>query len=101
MSNAGSSVNVGGAVLSRRQFVKSGGTLVVGVGFASSSAVSPLVEAQRGGRNTPDPARASSWFTINADNTMVLHTGSVDFGQSSTTTAFKQIVAEELNFPYD
>src|SRR5262245_59649710 len=32
---------------------------------------------------------------------MVLRTGKVDFGQSTAHTAYKQIVAEELNVPFE
>ena len=52
-------------------------------------------------RNSLDPAQASSWFEIHADNTMVLRTGKVDFGQTTAHTAYKQIVAEELNVPFE
>jgi CO/xanthine dehydrogenase Mo-binding subunit len=96
-------MNVYGARLSRRQFVKSGGALIVGVRLIGSDLLQTGAAAAEviGGKNTPDPAKVSSWFEIHADNTMVLHTGSCDFGQSSATTAFKQIVADELNFPYE
>ena len=52
-------------------------------------------------KHSLDPALASSWFEIHADNTMVLRTGKVDFGQTTAHTAYKQIVAEELNVPFE
>ena len=90
------------AVLSRRQFVKSGGVLIVGVGVVGPEFLTTPVAAGQApvGKNTPDPTLVSSWFEIHADNTLVIHTGCCDFGQSSVTTAFKQLVAEELHFPY-
>ena len=57
--------------------------------------------AGRGRSNSLDAALASSWFEIHADNTMVLRTGKVDFGQTTAHTAYKQIVAEELNVPFE
>src|SRR5262249_47683443 len=100
---AKTSTNVFGASLSRRHFVKTGGTLIVGMAALGPELLkAPLEGAAKDlPRNTPNAALASSWFEIRADNTMVLHTGKCDFGQSTVTTAYKQIVAEELNFPYD
>ena len=43
----------------------------------------------------------SSWFEIHADNTILIRTGKVDFGQSTAHTAYKQIVAEELNVAFE
>src|SRR6516165_11495907 len=94
-------VNVYGATLSRRQFVKAGGALVVGV-----SLVGP--EVLKGGRpkaammkNTLDPTIVSSWIEIHPDNTVLIRTGKNDFGQGSTFTAYRQIVAEELSAPFE
>ena len=98
------SVDVCGAALSRRQFVKTGGTLIVGIAALGPELLGAARQAANGAslpKNTPNASLASSWFEIHADNTMVLHTGKSDFGQSSVTTAYKQIVAEELNFPYE
>ena len=102
MATTMKSVDVYGAALSRRQFVKTGGALIVGVAaFGPELLRKPLQAEGAVTRNTPDPSLASSWFEIHADNTMVLHTGKCDFGQSTVTTAYKQIVAEELNFPVE
>ena len=32
---------------------------------------------------------------------MLIRTGKVDFGQSTAHTAYKQLVAEEMNLPYE
>ena len=97
------SVDICGARLTWRQFVKTGGTLIVGLTTLGPELLKRPLEATAATlpRNTPNPALVSSWFEIHADNTMVIHTGKNDFGQSTVTTAYKQIVAEELNFPYD
>jgi CO/xanthine dehydrogenase Mo-binding subunit len=97
------SIDVYGATLSRRQFVTRGGALIVGFSLVGPELLKKSIEASAGspGRNSMDPKLASSWFEIHADNTMLLRTGKCDFGQSSVTTAYKQIVAEELDFPID
>jgi len=88
------------ATLSRRQFVKTGGALFVGFGLVGRN-LFDAPAAAAGSRNSLDAALASSWFEIRADNTMVLRTGKVDFGQTTAHTAYKQIVAEELNVPFE
>ena len=88
------------ATLSRRQFVKTGGALFVGFGLAGRN-IFDGPAAAAGSKNSLDAALASSWFEIHADNTMVLRTGKVDFGQTTAHTAYKQIVAEELNVPFE
>jgi len=90
-----------GATLSRRQFVKSGGALFVGFGLVGRNMFDVPAAAAAGSKNSLDAALASSWFEIHADNTMVLRTGKVDFGQTTAHTAYKQIVAEELNVPFE
>ena len=52
-------------------------------------------------RNTLDPTLPSSWIEIHPDNTVLIRTGKSDFGQGSTFTAYRQIVAEELSVPFE
>src|SRR5215471_3617200 len=94
------------ATLSRRQFVKTGGALVVGVTFVGPS----LLKAQdfqlpkvTGApyKNTLDPTLANSWIEIHPDNTVLIRTGKSDFGQGTTFTAYRQIVADELSVPFE
>ena len=70
------------ATLSRRQFVKTGGVLFVGFGLVGRN-VFDASAAAAGSRNSLDAALASSWFEIHADNTILMRTGKVDFGQST------------------
>jgi len=87
------SVTVFGAALTRRHFVKVGGALFVGFG---------LVRAMPAGtKNSLDPTFPGSWIEIHPDNAILIRTGKTDFGQGSTFTAYKQIVAEELSAPFD
>src|ERR1700745_3995111 len=92
--------------LSRRQFVKTGGALVVGVAFVGPS----LLKAQgfqppkvTGApyKNTLDPTVLGSWIEIHPDNTVLIRTGKSDFGQGTTFTAYRQIVADELSVPLE
>ncbi len=88
------------ATLTRRQFVKTGGALFVGFGLVGAGAWKNPVEAVGDG-HTLDPKLPASWIEIHADNTILIRTGKTDFGQSTVTTAYKQIVAEELYAPFE
>src|SRR5262245_32893900 len=92
--------NVHGATLTRRQFVKTGGALIVGFSFAGRSIWERPAQAAAS-KNSLDATLSSSWFEIHADNTILMRTGKVDFGQSTAHTAYKQLVAEELNVTFD
>jgi CO/xanthine dehydrogenase Mo-binding subunit len=87
-----------GATLTRRQLVKTGGALFVG--FAYSGVSKSLLKAAVP-KNTLDPTLPGSWIEIHPDNTILIRTGKSDFGQSTTFTAYRQIVAEELNAPFE
>ncbi len=94
-------VNVFGATLSRRQFVKTGGALVVGFSLVGTEllkgeSAKPVVL-----KNSLDPALPSSWIEIHPDNTVLIRTGKNDFGQGTTFTAYRQIVADELSVPFE
>ena len=93
-------VNVFGASLTRRQLVKAGGALFVGFGFVGAGVGSKLAKAATT-RNTLDPTLPSSWIEIHPDNTILIRTGKSDFGQGTTFTAYRQIVAEELSAPFE
>jgi nicotinate dehydrogenase subunit B len=90
-----------GPTLSRRQFVKAGGALVVGFGvvgptFLKADAAKPVTL-----KNSLDPTLSSSWIEIHPDNTLLIRTGKSDFGQGSTFTAYRQIVADELGVSFE
>jgi nicotinate dehydrogenase subunit B len=90
--------NVFGATLSRRKVIVGGGALMVGLALPTA------FRTARGGAATPgnqlDPTQPNSWLTINADNTILMRTGRAEMGQGSASTAYAQIVAEELGVPY-
>ena len=91
--------DVFGATLSRRKLVKRGGALVVGLSVVGAAgAGSKAAKAATG--TTLDPTVPSSWIEIRSDNSILMRTGKVELGQGSASTAYAQIVAEELNVPY-
>lgn len=82
------------ARLSRRGFMAAGGVLAVSLAL-------PIAKARGATGNSLDAAQSTSWFEINADNTILYRTGKCDFGQSTIYTAYPQIVAEELCVPFE
>ncbi len=87
--------------LSRRQFIKAGGILVVGFSFAGPEVLKGDTAKAATMKNTLDPTLPSSWVEIHSDSTILIRTGKSDFGQGSTFTAYRQIVAEELSVPFE
>jgi len=92
--------NVPGPTLSRRQFIKAGGILAVGFGLVGSELLKGDAAKPPMLGNSLDPSLGSSWVEIHPDNTILIRTGKSDFGQGSTFTAYRQIVAEELSVPF-
>jgi CO/xanthine dehydrogenase Mo-binding subunit len=94
-------LNVLTPTLSRRQFIKAGGVLVVGFSFVGPELVKADETKPTTFKNSLDPALGSSWIEVHPDNTVLIRTGKSDFGQGSTFTAYRQIVAEELSVPFE
>src|SRR5450432_2224917 len=94
-------VNKFEATLSRRQFVKTGGALIVGVTLVGSDLLKSNPAKAAAFKNSLDPTLPSSWIEIHPDNTILIRTGKSDFGQGTTFTAYRQIVAEELSVPFE
>jgi nicotinate dehydrogenase subunit B len=95
------SMNVFGANLSRRQFVKTGGALAVGFSLLGTKALKGDTAKAVTLKNSLDATLLSSWIEIHPDNTILIRTGKNDFGQGTTFTAYRQIVAEELSAPFE
>ena len=93
--------NVMGPTLSRRGFIKAGGILVVGFSFVGPELLKGDTAKPTTFKNSLDPTLASSWIEIHPDNSVLIRTGKSDFGQGSTFTAYRQIVAEELSVPFE
>src|SRR5262245_47618171 len=82
--------------LSRRQFLKSSGSLIVSFNLFPSSLraqsnVEPHMDA--------DPKQLDSWLSIASDGTVTIYSGKVDLG-TGVETALAQIVAEYLDVPF-
>ena len=93
--------NVFGPTLSRRGFIKAGGILVVGFSFVGPELLKGDTAKPTIFKNSLDPTLPSSWIEIHPDSTVLIRTGKSDFGQGSTFTAYRQIVAEELSVPFE
>src|SRR6202044_3728138 len=90
--------DVCGARLSRRSFVKAGGALVVGFGIfrGRSAKAAAMIKG-----DAFDVSLPASWIEIRPDNTVLFRTGKSDFGQGTISTAYRQIVADELDMPFE
>ena len=93
--------NIFGATLTRRQFVKTGGVLVVGFSLVGTELLKGDTPKAATMKNSLDPSLPSSWIEIHTDNTILIRTGKTDFGQGSIFTAYRQIVADELGVPFE
>jgi len=95
--------------LSRRSFLRGGGSLVIGLGVTGivaragrtandpSAASSAHTGAVPG---PPDPTQIDSWLQVNPDNTVTLFQGWTELGQG-TPTAVRMIAAEELGLSFE
>ncbi|HEY9463015.1 MAG TPA: molybdopterin cofactor-binding domain-containing protein [Vicinamibacterales bacterium] len=84
---------------SRRDFLKTSGALVVGLTVAGDI----VLDAQGTGAGPYpdlDYKQLDSWIVIRPDNTATFFVGKTDLGQG-TGTAFRQIMSDELDMPYD
>src|SRR5258705_1506133 len=93
--------NVFVPTLSRRQFIKAGGVLAVGFSFVGPELLKGEAPKPTPFKNSLDPTLSSSWIEIHPDNSVLIRTGKSDFGQGSTFTAYRQIVAAELSVPFE
>src|SRR5688572_9860284 len=90
----------------RRDFLKNSGYLVVGVSamahadlaFAGGQAGAAALGA--GPYPDPDFRQLDSWIVIRPDSTATFYVGKTDLGQG-TGTAFRQMMADELDIAYD
>lgn len=81
---------------SRRDFLKSAGTLIVS--FSNVSLIGVSMSDQGAFATHPshiDPEKLDSWLAVGADGRITAYTGKCDFGQG-IFTAQTQLVAEEL-----
>src|SRR3954453_12969326 len=80
----------------RRDFLKSGGALVIGFTLSKT-----LTAQQRGNAaaaapaGQPDLRQIDTWLAVHADNTATVYIGFAELGQGAST-ALLQVAAEEL-----
>lgn len=83
--------------LSRREFVKDTGGLLIGFSLADSGIVPRLLAAASPESfATPSPSRLDAWLRIGTDGMVHVFTGKPEIGMG-VETAYAQIVAEELD----
>ena len=81
--------------LPRREFLKTGGALVIG--FSLRDSVLAQVPAARGTvAGPPDAKQIDTWIAIHADNTATVYIGFAELGQGAST-ALPMVAAEELD----
>jgi CO/xanthine dehydrogenase Mo-binding subunit len=79
-------------VITRRGFVKAGGTLVVSMCVPRIGSALAAAEATTG---SLDPTKLASWLEIRSDNTILVRTGKTETG-TGMSAFYAQMVAEEL-----
>ena len=84
-------------VLSRREFVKDTGGLLIGFSLADG-AVLPQVLAAADTAASPSPSRLDAWLRIDRDGNVHVFTGKTEIGMG-VETGYTQIIAEELDVP--
>ena len=93
---------------SRKEFLRTSGTLVVGFGAVGIPGADLLAatpghaagRSQVGPYPDPDFRQLDTWIAIHADNTATFYVGKTDCGQG-TGTAFRQMMSDELDIAYD
>jgi len=81
----------------RRDFLKTGGALVIGFHLRGSLLAQQKPAAARGATaGPPDPKQVDTWLAIHADNTATVYIGFAELGQGNST-ALLQVAAEELD----
>src|SRR5689334_7341979 len=90
--------------LSRRHFLRNTGALVVTFSVAGAlpqlaSAAGELAQGQPAAK-PPVPISLDGWVKVQGDGAIKVFTGRVELGQGNQT-ALSQIVAEELDVPFD
>ena len=83
----------------RRDFLKTSGMLVVGMGALSAADFELLAQAP-GPYPDPDFRQLDSWIVIREDDTATFYVGKTDLGQG-TGTAFRQIMSDELDIAFE
>lgn len=85
------------ALLSRREFVRDAGGLLIGFSLIDATILPRVLAASpEDATKTTSPGQLDAWLRIEKDGTVRVFTGKVDIGMG-VETGFAQIVAEELD----
>lgn len=84
--------------ISRRQFAKGAGALVVSFNFFEPVSRA-LAQGETFSSAAPEATSLDSWLAIGRDGSVTVFTSKVDLG-TGVVTALSQIVAEELDVPF-
>src|SRR6202521_6449169 len=88
-------------VLSRRNFLRSAGLLVVSLGpISPNAAAQTAVPPGSGPYPDPDFRQLDSWIVIHENNTATFYVGKTDLGQG-TGTGFRQLMSDELDIAFE
>ena len=80
----------------RRDFLKTGGALVIGFPLRDSLFAQQTAGARGTMAGPPDPKQVDTWLAIHSDNTATVYIGFAELGQGNST-ALLQMAAEELD----
>src|SRR5580704_1016391 len=87
--------------LTRREFVKDAGGLLIGFSLVDASMLPRLLASPADDTvSVPQPGRLDGWLRVANDETIHVFTGKVEIGMG-VQTALTQIVAEELDAPFE
>ena len=85
--------------ITRRQFLKATGALVVAFGLPVELRAQSAPALRTSGGPLP-ASQLDSWLTVRQDGMVTVMTGKVELG-TGVSTALRQIVAEELDYPFE
>jgi nicotinate dehydrogenase subunit B len=85
--------------ITRRQFLKATGALVVAFGLPVELRAQSAPGLRTSG-GPLSPNQLDSWLTVRQDGMVTVMTGKVELG-TGVSTALRQIVAEELDYPFE
>ena len=87
--------------ITRREFVKDAGGLLIGFSLVDASMLPQLMGAAADDQVlVPKPGRLDGWLRVSNDETIHVFTGKAEIGMG-VQTALTQIVAEELDAPFE
>jgi len=86
-------------VLSRREFVKDTGGLLIGFSLADGAVLPQVLAAAAESTQALSPNRLEAWLHIDRDGSVHVFTGKAEIGMG-VETGLTQIVAEELDVPF-